>query len=375
MSHIVFVAHLSEVSGAGVALVDTVMAFREWGFKTTLVLPGNGDLAGRARSRGIEPVIIENPEIALTGNSVGRKLGLLQKRASYVKNLRRFLVHNQADLCYINTSTTVFSAMAARAAGVPIAWHIHETLDSLDRRTSIKKRIIRSLADGLIYASSTGMNTLPPPADTPSLVARNFVDLKSLAPLGQKRLAMATGSKTAPPEVIMNGTFYRKGTDVLLQAANLMNDPPAITIIGPPSASPDFAAMLQDLANSNKLHGKVMFAGLQDSLRPYFQRATAFVSASRNEALPIAIVEAMAAGVPVIATDVGDCAELLDQGGCGWIIPPEAPEALANAINEVLKNPSLAHKKAEAAYHKAWQVYGTDSFWDPLVNFVSALVK
>jgi len=375
MSHVVFIAHLSEVSGAGVALVDTVKAFAGRGFKTTLILPGSGDLVTRAMNHGITPIIIENPEVALTGHSVGKKISLLKKRASYVRHLRRFLVKSGADLAYINTSTTVFPALAARAAGVPIAWHIHETLDSPNRKTRIKKRIIRSLADGLVYASATGMSTLPPPPGTPSLIARNFVDLKSLAPLGHERLAMAIVSRTAPPEVIMNGTFYRKGTDVLLEAANLMDNPPAVIVIGPPSTSLEFAATLDKLANSNKLREKVKFAGLQASLIPFYQRATAFVSASRNEALPIAIVEAMAAGVPVIATNVGDCAEILDHGQCGWVIPPESPEPLANAMNEILANPSLAHKKAKAAYQKVLQDYGAASFWDPLFNFISALIK
>jgi glycosyltransferase involved in cell wall biosynthesis len=79
-----------------------------------------------------------------------------------------------------------------------------------------------------------------------------------------------------------------------------------------------------------------------------------------DEGLGIALIEAMAAGVPVVASDVGACREVLDDGALGLLVPPYDPVALANAIELVRDEPEVAAARAERARRKAFEVFDAE---------------
>lgn len=348
-------------------------------FEVYLILPGTGPLADRSLKNGIEPVIISNPQIAITDASPARKLSIAADRIRYVRKLQQFFQSNHINLVYVNTSASLFPALAAKLAHVPIAWHIHETLDSDDRRTRWKKRIIRRWADGLIYASKSSMQLLCPPPGTRTIIARNAIRVAELEPMAKARFASKEMILRKRPVIVMNGTIARKGADVLLRALQILRQTAPdldfeVVIAGMPPTEPPFATKLQDFSASQELDGRVTFAGIQESLSSLLADADLFISPARNEALPIAIVEAMAAGVPVIATAVGDCADLLDNGQCGWVVSPGDPAALASAIAEALNQPHLSQARAEVAFAKVMADYGAEDFWQLLTGFLNSLI-
>lgn len=81
--------------------------------------------------------------------------------------------------------------------------------------------------------------------------------------------------------------------------------------------------------------------GMRHDVRSLMRAADAFVMSSRWEGLPVALLEAMEAGLPVASTDVGDIPEVLRRGA-GVLVPPGAPDELARAIDDVLELPSGA---------------------------------
>jgi glycosyltransferase involved in cell wall biosynthesis len=85
--------------------------------------------------------------------------------------------------------------------------------------------------------------------------------------------------------------------------------------------------------------GQVRLLPAQLDLRPLFQAATLFVLSSLWEGLPNVVLEAMATGLPVVATGVGGLPEAVLPGQTGWLVPPRDPPALAAAINEALTAP------------------------------------
>jgi glycosyltransferase involved in cell wall biosynthesis len=98
-------------------------------------------------------------------------------------------------------------------------------------------------------------------------------------------------------------------------------------------------AKLRDLAAVSGVGELITFAGEHRDPRPFLSSADVFVLPSRQEGFSNAILEAMAAALPVIATDVGGNAEAIVQGKGGLIVEPESPEALAAAIMKLAGQP------------------------------------
>lgn len=96
----------------------------------------------------------------------------------------------------------------------------------------------------------------------------------------------------------------------------------------------DEASSLKQLSADLGLDGIVQFCGERDDVGAWLRRADVFVMSSISEGLPISILEAMAAGLPSIVTDVGGMPEVVQLSGAGKIVPPRSPETLAAAIVE-----------------------------------------
>jgi len=117
---------------------------------------------------------------------------------------------------------------------------------------------------------------------------------------------------------------------------------------------------LSRLAEAEKIHDRVHFAGYGDKpfrFIPYFD---AFVISSYTEGLPITLLEAMQACTPIVATEVGDIPKVLDFGRCGLLASPNDPRELAKAIETVCKEREAAKSRALAAQKRALKVYGLE---------------
>ena len=116
------------------------------------------------------------------------------------------------------------------------------------------------------------------------------------------------------------------------------------------SATAPNEALLERRADG--LGVRVTFHGHVDDLRARLRDADVFVLSSRAENLPISILEAMAAGLPVVATRVGGVPELVDDGVTGLIVPPDDAAALAEAINALVEDAYLGLRLGAAGLER-----------------------
>lgn len=109
-------------------------------------------------------------------------------------------------------------------------------------------------------------------------------------------------------------------------------------------------AEMEELADELDIADRVTFVGWVKDLGSALYELSAVVLTSINEGTPVSLIEAMAAGVPVISTAVGGVPDVLDNGRFGTLVPPSDPEALAKAIVDVLdgKHPDLATAQQSA---------------------------
>lgn len=106
---------------------------------------------------------------------------------------------------------------------------------------------------------------------------------------------------------------------------------------------------LRRQASEPDLVGRVHFAGLRDDVQAILPAFDVFALSSLHEGLPIALLEAMATGLPCVATRVGGAPELIADGHSGFLVPPRSARDLAAAIDEVLCDAELASAFGKAS--------------------------
>lgn len=144
-----------------------------------------------------------------------------------------------------------------------------------------------------------------------------------------------------------------KGQNHLLAALELLAAKgltPWLMLAGSATAeSAGYEAELRKTAASPALAGRVRFLGYREDVSELMQSADAVVIPSLTEAQPRVAVQAFATGRPVVASAVGGVPEIVKEGETGWLVPSADPEALATAIEAVIRQPEAAARLAEGA--------------------------
>jgi glycosyltransferase involved in cell wall biosynthesis len=170
------------------------------------------------------------------------------------------------------------------------------------------------------------------------------------------------GQGHEPPRLLFVGLLTpRKGVLDLLSASRLLRDRGVMHELwllgGTPDEGPEAEAQVR--------------AGLDDGVRllgtrppeempAAFADADVFCLPSWWEAMPLSILEAMAAGLPVVATDVGDVGRAVADGVTGYVVPDRAPELLADALQTLLIDPALRQRMGAAGRARVADMFSVD---------------
>jgi glycosyltransferase involved in cell wall biosynthesis len=158
-----------------------------------------------------------------------------------------------------------------------------------------------------------------------------------------------SGVLAAPRIGFVGRVVAIKDVETFLRACRLVADelPEAeLAVVGPLDHEPEYAGACVELAESLGLADRIRFTGETD-VAPWYRRLDVVALTSVSEAQPLVLLEAMAAGVPVVATAVGGCPELVR--GAGLLTPPRDPRATARAILELCSDPSTRSRLVRAA--------------------------
>jgi glycosyltransferase involved in cell wall biosynthesis len=167
-----------------------------------------------------------------------------------------------------------------------------------------------------------------------------------------------------------------KGHDIFIQAAaSIVSRFPKVSFsIAGDVLEPDYFAELQALIRDLKLSDHFHFAGGVTDLHKHLSAADIFVLPSRSEGFSNAIVEAMAASLPVVATEVGGNAEAVKDGVSGFLVPPEDPAALSAAIIRLLSDPVQAKMMGMAGKVLAAEQFTTEAMMTRITAAYSKLL-
>ncbi len=264
--------------------------------------------------------------------------------------LTRRLRRQAYDLVHLHTGrATWLGGLAAWRAGLPAV-----TTRRMDRGVK------RSWRTRLIYGHFVQRAVAISPAvldclreggvsEERSLVIWDAVDAESVR--GGRREAVRTelgDSRDGLVLLTMASLVRRKGIDVLIEALKLAGGLEAtLWICGQGPAEQDLRERAAPLGE------RVRFLGWREDKRDLLAAADIFVLPSRREGVGVAALEAMAAGLPVVASKVGGLGQVIVDGMSGLLVPPEDPRALADALARLGEDADLRRELGARASERA----------------------
>ncbi len=165
-----------------------------------------------------------------------------------------------------------------------------------------------------------------------------------------------------------------KGFEVLIQALPRLNSRGidcCLVIVG----EGDEKYRLTQIAVEEGVADRVHMIGYVPDAYKMMPSFDVFALPSYTEGLPITVLEAMQAGVPIVATTVGEVPEVLAHGGCGYLIPPGNSAALSEALEIIYRNREDAHEKANAAKQRVHSEYSVERMTDKYMHEYERLLK
>lgn len=275
-----------------------------------------------------------------------------------IRRLRQLLIQRRPALLNSHLFRAHLLAAMALRKGDPVRWIATE--HQADPRAWARKLFaLAARKASLVTAVSESVrqqmldDRLPPDR---VVTIPNGIDLRPVdqaQPLPRTSLGLRQTSQV----VLMVGRLVpQKGVDVLLKAAASLADlwPRLHLLIAGDGRD---RLHLEMIAQRLLISKRVTFLGQRDDVPQLMKTADVIAMPSRWEGLPLAMLEAMAAGRAIVATSVEGHRDVLADGESALMVPPENPTALASAISRLLADPQLCRRLGQAAEARARRDY------------------
>lgn len=361
-------SHLMTSHGHRVVIVDTypfllsgsqriagalAAALPALGWGTSVLLPAEGAAADALRADGVDVQIVPAPGALMRYGGRASRWQLCASALAAPRYWWRLLrVFRACDVAWVNDLRGMLLALVpARLTRTRVVWHLHAAQPQLTWLIPVVARFARVVVVPSAHATQglrpSAVSVLPNPVELPD---QPWTDPAESRPL-----------------VVSVGRLYdAKGYDVLLEACARLRDDGRrfrVVIAGGDSLGHEAdAATLRRRRRELKLDDVVEFAGNVADVESLLRRATVYVQPSRAETFGLATAEAMALGLPVVATLAGGLRDHVVDGVTGLSVPAEDAAGLAAAIGRLLDNPGLRNTLARAARQHALAAFDSDRF-------------
>lgn len=365
---ILFVAHSPHRGGAEYCLDTTLRHLDRSRFEPLVVFPFEGPLVDSTRELGIETLVMPMCHWLYFKKDLWYWRNLVGRSWSNVNRFKRLIRDRDIDIVYTNTSAIFESALAAKKAGVPHLWHVHEVLQPGNAMSQLLpipwlQRFIRKYSDQVIFESHSAKAAFE--ETTPvsnSEVVFNSVRLGnetlSVDQITQTRRTLGLADDVAT--IVYVGQFIdRKNPLLVIEALSRLsaNIDVQCLLVG---EGPLEAAM-QDRIRQYELTERCSIVPFQRDITPVLAASDILVLPSRQESFGLVLVEAAAFGKPVIACRCQGPCEIIVDGETGFLIEQDDAAALATAITDLVQAPERAKRMGEAGRCRVNQMFSPDS--------------
>lgn len=368
MKSILHVIDTGGPGGAETVFAEIAIGLRDRGYRSGAIVSREGWLAERLRGSGLSPYVV-----SASGSF----------NVAYLRRLRAIAIAEQAEIVIAHLlGSVVYSALMSFGTRMQVLGVFHGPSDlpagsSLNRLKAwiIDHRCKRAVAvsDALRNKLETELGLAP----SGVMTIYNGIDVHRFAPQPERSLREEL---SIPEATILVGALGNirapKGYDVLLSAAAKLRESGrdfSFVIVGEPDRPGALMRELEDLRARLDLTDRVTFLGFRSDTAHVLNSLDLFVLPSRTEGFSLACVEAMACGLPIVATRSGGPVELLGPERAGVLVEPGDPDALARAILMVASDPQLSGELKQRARDAAVRRFSVSAMLDAYERLIQTL--
>ena len=371
------------IAGAQKSLLTAVVKGRAFGLEPTMVFPAEGLFAERCRAEGLDVEVLEGPPAftsfgkALLRKSLAGQLDVIVRQTlPYAQKLARELDRTGAEVVHFNTARGVLLASwGAHLSGRNTVMHQRGSV-AIGRLPWLAAQ---ALSDRLLLVARALMPEVAPSMRPRATVLYNGVNVglprvdrkEARRAIAEKISLSAINEEGAPLFVSMSSPTPFKGLHYLVEAAAIAKKKgvrAAYVLAGEPKPG-GYQAWLSRRIEALGLSDSVALVGFVADTHGLLCAADALILPSveeerieadgevfadrSNEGLPRSILEAMAAGIPSIASDIAGVKEQIEDGHNGLLVRPKDAEDLASAIQRLAQDEAYRRHLGAAAHETA----------------------
>jgi len=284
-----------------------------------------------------------------------------------LRRIRALARSGEHDLIHVHSSKAgALARVAALGTGVPVVYtpHCFPFIGPQSRRrrllsAAVEAALARITAAIVCVSDDERRQALALRVGGPARLRVIHNGSPPCEPQDQPDAELADWMSGGPGAACLTALRRQKGVDVFLRAAPRILEAVPEARLAVVGQGPERAA-LEALAADLGLDGRVRFFGFRPPAARQLAELDVFVLASRWEAFPISVLEALACGVPQVATDVGGTGEAVLDGVTGTLCRADDPDGLAAAVTALLQAPSRRAAMAQASRARHTEHFGVD---------------
>jgi glycosyltransferase involved in cell wall biosynthesis len=384
---VLFIHHTNDMYGADIGLLHTLKSMDREQYHPIVILPSEmltGMLSPELNRLGVEYHFAHLGILRKKYFKMRRAVPLLVEMIRGIAYVRSTARSRHVTLVYVNTIVTVSGAIGGRLAGVPVLWHIREILSMPRPVRWVLYKALSICADRIVCVSKAVRDSLL--KEAPNLATKSVVVYNAVSVTANSSSEKTVGFREevgVPESAQLVGMVGRilpwKGQEVLAEAAALvLKKHPEVHFVAVGSYFGDqsqylekLTSLLSTLGVENRFH----LADYHSNITEVYRALDVFVLPSiKPEPFGRVTVEAMAQGRAVVATNHGGTCELIEHRVTGMLVPPSDPEALAEAIELLLVNPTFRERMGRAAATFANANFGLPSHGEQMRTIINELV-
>lgn len=385
--NVLLVHNVADVYGASRSLLRWATRLVQEGHRVRVVLPAEGVLSQRLQAVGAVLILDQHLPV-LHRNRLRHPGAILALGLDYRRSRHRagrLLKEDPPDLVHTNTCTILPSwGRAACAVGIPHITHIRESFHDFGPLWRIFQWILGRCSDRLVAVSAAMAEQVSPALRNRVVVLHNGFPQKEFEPVSEDRIAafIRRWSVVGFERVGVVGRIKlgRKGQDIFVQAASRLarQFPQArFLIVGSPfPGNEDQLRRLTLLIDALGIKDRVILTGEVEDIPAVFSALDVVVLPSGTpEPFGGVVIEAMALGRPVVGTAIGGTPEQIQDGVTGFLVPPNDPDALAEAVRELLADPVRREEMGRQGRRRFLEAFEFEPFYVRMMNVYRVLLN